>query len=344
MKALRKLKDGYGNIDIVDLPKPIPGKGEVLVEVKFTGICGTDIHIFNGRYSKTRPPVTLGHEFSGVVAELGPDVDNWEVGDRITSETSAYFCGKCRYCKDGMTQLCEDRLGFGYAADGAFAQFIKVNSGLLHKLPDQISFREAALCEPLAVATHVVMERSSVKPGDIVLVAGPGTIGNMVAQVAKAVGAIVIVSGVEKDKERLLLAKKQGVDYCVQLDKEDLYEKVAGLTDGYGADVAFECTGVAAGLDDCIRCLHKGGELVSVGLHGKPMEMDIDNLTLREINLVGSFAHNKASWIKAIELLDKRKVQLEPVIAGEYPLDSWQEPFKLFDEGKGLKYLLYPIT
>jgi L-iditol 2-dehydrogenase len=343
MKALRKLKDGYGNMSIVEVPRPVLSEDEVLVEVKFAGVCGTDIHIFHGNYSKTRPPVTLCHEFCGIVAELGPSVYDWKVGDRVTSETAAYVCGKCRFCKDGMTQLCEKRLGFGYAADGAFAQFIKVNSDLLHKLPDHVSFREGALCEPLAVATHVVMERSSLKPGDITLVAGPGTIGNMIAQVAKAAGATVIVSGIAKDKERLLLAERLGIDYIVQSDKEDLHTKVSSLTGGYGVDVAIECTGVSAGINDCINCLRKGGELVTVGLHGKPVEIDLDNLTLRELNLVGSFAHNKASWIKAIELLSQEKVQLEPIIAGEYPLDNWQEPFKLFGEGKGLKYLLYPV-
>jgi L-iditol 2-dehydrogenase len=343
MKALRKLKDGYGNVDIVDVEQPVPGENEVLVKVKFAGICGTDIHIFHGCFGKARPPVTLCHEFCGVVAGLGPGVGGWQVGDRITAETAAHFCGNCRFCKAGRTQLCEKRLGFGYAADGAFAQFIKVNAGLLHKLPDHVSFKAGALCEPLAVATHVVMERSSVKSGDVILVAGPGTIGIMVVQVAKAMGATVIVSGVEKDKERLALAEKLGADHSVQVDTTDVKTLTSELTDHYGVDVAIECTGVAAGVNDCIRSLCKGGDLVTVGLLGKPIELDYDSLTLREINLTGSFAHNKESWIKAIELLNERKVQLEPMVAGEYPLDQWQKPFELFEKGKGLKYLLYPI-
>lgn len=343
MKALRKLDCGYGNVDVVDIPKPVIGKGEVLVEVKFAGICGTDIHIFHGRFSKTRPPVTLSHEFCGVITEIGPDVNCWQVGERVTSETAAYFCGSCRFCKEGNSHLCRERQGFGYATDGAFAKFIKVNANLLHRLPDHISLKEGALCEPLAVATHVVMERSTLKPEDIALVTGPGTIGIMVAQVIKALGATVIISGLEKDKERLLTAVKIGVDYSVQADKEDLHKKINELTDGYGVDAAFECTGTAAGVKDCLSNLIKGGEMIAVGLHGKPIEIDYDSLILKEINLAGSFAHNKASWDKALNILSTRKIKLEPLISGEYPLNQWQQPFKLIDKGKGLKYLLYPI-
>lgn len=342
MKALRKLQDGVGHVELVEIDSPRPQAGEVLVEVKRAGICGTDLHILHGRFSKVRPPVTMCHEFCGVITEHGEGVRNWNVGDRITSETSASYCGECEYCQAGQTQLCDQRVGFGYATDGAFASYIRVRQELLHKLPDHVSFTEGALSEPLAVATHVVMERSSIQDGDIVLVTGPGTIGIMVAEVAKAMGATVIITGIEKDKERLELAQTVGVEYCVQVDHEDLQATISPLTKGYGVDIAYECTGSLPGIQDCLSAVRKGGEMVQVGLHGRNLELAYDAIALREINLRGSFAHNRESWNKAMNLLEEQRVRLAPLVSGEYPLDQWREAFERFEKGEGLKYLLYP--
>jgi L-iditol 2-dehydrogenase len=342
MKALRKLRRGPGSVELVDVDPPRPGKGEVIVRVQYSGICGTDIHILHDLYSKAIPPVTLGHEFSGIVSELGNDVHGWKEGDRVTVESAAEFCRECEFCRSGQTQRCEKRQAFGSGIDGAFASFVVTRQDGIHRLPDHVSFQEGALCEPLACAIHAVMERSSVEPGKTALVTGPGPIGLLVFQVAKAVGARVLISGTQRDEERLKLAKHMGVDHCVQIDQQDLNSLIQELTGGMGVDVSFECSGASGAVRDCLQGVRKGGEIVQVGLFGGSIELNYDDVTFKEVQVKGSFTHNRRTWEKAIDLLRDRKVDLNSLISREFPLDQWEEAFRLFERGEGLKYLLYP--
>ena len=343
MKALRKLRRGPGHVDLVNVDPPRPGEGEVIVAVQYAGICGTDIHILHDLYSKARPPVTLGHEFCGTISELGPNVQGWNVGDRVTVESAAEFCGVCEFCRSGQTQRCEERQGFGSGKDGAFASFTATRQDGLYRLPDHVSFQEGALCEPLAVAVHAVMERSSLEPGKSVLITGPGPIGLLVLQVAKAVGARVIISGIQGDAERLKLAERIGADHFIQMEGQDPQYLIHELTGGMGVDVAFECSGAPGALKDCLQGVRKGGEMVQVGLFGRPLELDYDVITFKEVQIKGSFTHNRGTWQKAIDLLRDRKVDLTSLVSREFPLDQWEEAFGLFEKGVGLKYLLYPV-
>ncbi|MBU1207917.1 MAG: zinc-binding dehydrogenase [Proteobacteria bacterium] len=343
MKALRKLQRGPGNVEVVEIPSPAPKEGEVLVEVKYAGICGTDIHILHDLYPKARPPVTLGHEFCGVVTQLGPQVTGWRTGDRVTVDTAASFCGLCQFCKAGQTQLCNQRVGYGSSTDGGFASLVTVREGALHRLPDHLSFQEGAICEPLACAAHAVMEVSSVVPGIWVLITGPGTIGLCALQVAKAMRAKVIITGTQRDEERLKVAERLGADHCLQINPQDSLPFISQLTGGDGADIAFECSGNANAVKDCLAALRKGGEMIQVGLFGHPILSNYDDIVLKEIHLKGTFGHNRGNWVKAINLLETRKVNLQLLVSGEFPLSRWPEGFRLFEKGAGLKYLLYPI-
>ncbi len=343
MKALRKLRRGPGNVDLVNVDPPRPGEGEVIVEVQYGGVCGTDIHILHDLYPKARPPVTLGHEFSGVVSELGPNVRGWKVGDRVTVESAAHFCRVCEFCRSGETQRCEEREGLGSGRDGGFASFVATRQDGLYRLPDHVSFQEGALCEPLACAIHAVMERSSIEPGKTILVTGPGPIGLLVLQVAKAVGATVVISGTQGDEERLKIAKRIGADHCVQIEQQDLHLLIHELTDGLGVDAAYECSGALGALSDCLQGVRKGSEIVQVGLFGRSIELNYDDVTFKEVQVKGAFTHNPGTWEKAMELLRDRKVDLNSLVSGEFPLDQWEEAFRLFEKGRGLKYLLYPI-
>jgi len=343
MKALRKVRRGPGHVDLVNVDSPRPREGEVIVEVQYAGICGTDIHILHDLYPKARPPVTLGHEFCGVISELGPNVQGWKVGDRVTVESAADFCRICEFCRSGQTQRCEKRQAFGSGRDGAFASFAATRQDGLYRLPDHVSFQEGALCEPLACAVHAVMERSSIEPGKTVLVTGPGSIGLLVLQVAKAVEATVVISGLQRDEERLKLAERMGADHCVRIDQQDPHPLIHELTSGMGVDAAYECSGAMGALSDCLQGVRKGGEIVQVGLFGHTIELNYDDVTFKEVQIKGSFTHNRGTWKKAIELLRDRKVDLASLVSGEFPLDQWEEAFRLFEKGMGLKYLLYPI-
>jgi L-iditol 2-dehydrogenase len=330
-------------VDLVNVDAPRPAEGKVIIEVQYAGVCGTDIHILHDLYPKAQPPVTLGHEFSGVISELGPNVQGWEVGDRVAVESPAHFCRVCEFCSSGQTQRCEKRQAFGSGRDGAFTSLVVARQDGLHKLPDHVSFQEGALCEPLACAIHAVMERSSIEPGKTVLVTGPGPIGLLVLQVAKAMGATVVVSGAQRDEERLKLAKWVGADYCVQIDQQDPHPLIYDLTSGMGVDAAFECSGAPGALSDCLQGVRKGGEIVQVGLFGRSIELNYDDVTFKEVHIKGSFTHNRRTWEKAIDLLRDRKVNLVSLVSREFPLDQWEEAFRLFEKGVGLKYLLYPI-
>ncbi|MFH1090938.1 MAG: zinc-binding dehydrogenase, partial [Pseudomonadota bacterium] len=252
-------------------------------------------------------------------------------------------CGRCRYCLAGMTNLCPERLAFGYSLDGGFASLVAVRATALHRLPVQTTFQEGALCEPLACAVHAVFEIAKVKADDLVLVTGPGPIGLLMVLVAKAAGARVIITGTEKDQDRLAAAVGIGADYVVRVDKGKLFDLVTDLTGGLGVDTAIECSGVSAAINDCLTCVARRGQIVQMGLSGCPIETVMDPLALKEITLKGSFAHNHETWNKTIGLLEKKKVDLKPLVSGEFPLDDWQEAFRLSEEGKGLKYLLYPM-
>jgi L-iditol 2-dehydrogenase len=271
VKALRKLQRGHGNLEVVEVPYPLPQEGKVVVEVQRAGVCGTDIHIFHDVYPRVRPPVTIGHEFCGVVAQVGPHVEARKVGDRVAVDTAASFCDSCKFCHSAQTQLCNQRLGYGSSRDGAFASFVSVRQGALHRLPDHISFQEGALCEPLACATHAVMEMSSTVPGTTVLVTGPGTIGLLVLQVAKARGAKVIITGTEKDEKRLQLALRFGADHWLQINQKDPLPLISELTGGYGVDIALECSGAVGGVNTCLSSVRRGGEVIQVGLFGHPI-------------------------------------------------------------------------
>ena len=343
MKALRKLSAGPKNVGVVEVPEPAPGSGQVLIKIKRAGVCGTDLHILHGHFPKVRPPVTLGHEFAGVVVEVGYGVEGWELGDKVAVETEAFSCGRCQYCRSGLTNLCPERMAYGYSVDGGFASLVAVRHTALHRLPAHATFQEGALCEPLAVAVHAVLERATVKANELVLVTGPGPIGLLVLQVAKAAGARVIITGTEKDELRLETAALMAADHVVRVDKNKLFDLVMEMTDGLGVDIAFECSGATAAMNDCLVCVGRRGQIVQVGLSGRLVETDMDQLALKEITLRGAFAHNHETWNKAIDLLLKTKVDLKSLVSGEFALNDWRQAFSLFEEGKGLKYLIYPI-
>lgn len=244
MKALIKLRKGDGNVEIHDAPEPVTGSGEVKIEVKATGICGSDIHIYHDDIKiPVKPPVIIGHEFSGIVTEVGENVKEIRVGDAVTSETAVSVCGVCRYCRTGNYNLCPHRLGIGYWINGAFTKYCVVPRERVHKLPKDVDFISAAMCEPLACCIHGVIELTGVTAGDVVVITGPGAIGLLTLQIAKAEGGKVGICGTSQDQKRLKLARGLGADVIVNIQKENADQIISDLTNGYGADVIFECSG-----------------------------------------------------------------------------------------------------
>jgi len=341
MKALVKTQRGKGFLEVTDVPEPSPGPGEVKIQVKACGICGTDIHILHDTFPSF-PPVVLGHEFSGVVAELGAGVKGVEVGQRVVSEVVYETCGRCRACKTGTYNLCLTRRGLGWAANGAFAPCTVVEAQNLHPIPDNLSFEEAALSEPLAVCTCAVCELTNISAGDLVLVSGPGPIGLLAAQCAVAEGGQVVVSGTSADAGRLALARTLGAAEVVDVQKQDLVARMRELGDGLGADVVLECSGAAPAARTGIEALRKGGQYMQIGLFGRPIELNLDQVVTKELRVLGAFSSNWRGWHRGLRLAAQSRVQLRPLISHVFPVVEWQKAFQIVEQRQGLKVLLIP--
>src|SRR3954451_22985174 len=242
MQAVVKTARGAGQVDLREVPVPAPGPGQVLLAVRAAGICGTDLHIYHDEYV-TQPPVVLGHELAGEVAVTGEGVTTFVPGDRVTTETYFHLCGQCRFCRGGQPNLCPERRSIGSGVNGGFAPYVVVPERNLHRLPDTLTYQEAALSEPLACVVHGALELPKVTPGDIAVVAGPGAIGLLPLPGARAAGAAVVVLGTPADRRRLQLAEELGATRVVDVSDEDPGPIVRELTAGWGADIVFECSG-----------------------------------------------------------------------------------------------------
>jgi len=342
VKALVKTQQGPGHLELLDVEEPSCGPGQAKVEVKASGICGTDIHILNDVYPY-RAPVILGHEYSGTVVETGPGVQSAKVGDRVAVLTSiGECCGTCRFCRDGHFSLCIAKLCHGEQLDGGFAKYSVVREELATPLPDNVSFDVGALTEPLACCVQAV-ERADIKPRDVVLVSGPGPIGLLVASLAKLQGAKVVVCGLSRDARRLQVAKEMGADIALAVDQGDLISLVKDETDGYGADVVFETAGVEASVKQCLNALAVGGTYVQIALFGEPaISVNANMFVNKHVRLLGNYGMTWESWGRTLKILSGSGVDFSKVITARMPLSAWEAAFEAVQHKTALKVLLYP--
>ncbi len=341
MRAVIKSEPGFGHMELVDMPEPSVSKDLVKIKIAYSGICGTDIHAYKGTYSSTKPPVILGHEFSGIVTEIGPDVKNIKIGDRVTSETTFQTCGKCPACLEKDYNLCSNRKGIGTQINGSMAQFLISREESVHVLPDNVSLLSASLTEPLACGVHAAIEKGKVKSGDVVCVFGAGAIGQMVAQVCKAYNATVIIAGIDTDTERFEIAKENGADYTVDQTIDDLSELINKLTDGNGVDIAFECSGAVKAANKALEVTRRKGLVVQMGVFPQREEPILTDLILhKELCYVGSRSQKPSSWRTSIELLREETVIPEKIITKIVSLENWMEGFNDTIEGRGVKAVI----
>ena len=341
MKALVKTAVGIGNLAVLDVPEPSPEPDQLKLEVKVGAICGTDIHIHDDEYVNC-PPVVLGHEMSGVVVEVGERVTRFKVGERVTSETFKYTCGRCRFCQDGLIGLCTDRQSMGVHVDGAFAKYVCQREESLHRLPDNVDFEAGSMSEPTAVAVRAVWERATISPGDVVLVSGPGPVGLLCLQAAKSRGATVVLIGTGGDEHRLALGKDLGADAVINTPTDSL-DSILDRTDGLGADVAIECGGSRASLAQCIRFTRKAAQLVLVGLPGREIAVDLDQAIIKELTILPSFTYRHATWKLALKLLGEGAIKTAPLVSRRFPLTQWKAAFDTVRSRQGIKCLLLPV-
>lgn len=344
MLALQKVAKGVGNIELREVPEPEPQPGWVKIEVKAAAICGTDIHIRHDQFPYW-PPVTLGHEFSGVIVELGEGVTGWEVGDRVVAEPHTLACGKCWLCRQGHVQICADKRSPGWGIDGAFAKYVVMDARLLHALPESVSFDAGALVEPTANTVHDVGERAKVEPEDFVVVLGPGPIGLLAAQVAKGAGAReVMIIGTPADADlRLPTAEKLGIDYVVNLAEQSPQELCMELTGGRGADLVVECSGAAPAINSAVQLVRKKGRICVIGMTGKEkIEFTWDAAIFKGVDMFFNISTSYTSWDRAISMIEKGKVNADAIVTHREPLENWETVFDALERQEGLKALFIP--
>ncbi len=341
MKAAVKTERGYDKIEILDIEMPKATKDKVVIKVEYSGICGSDIHSFKGEYANITPPVVLGHEFSGVVTEIGEDVTKVKVGDRVTSQTTFETCCDCIYCESKDYNLCGTRKGLGTQQNGSFAEYVLAREESVHVLPEKVTLLEAAFTEPLACCVHAALEKTTIEATDKVLVIGPGPIGLLLAQVVKSKGASVIMSGVSKDKERLELGSKLGIDRVVNVMEEKLEEVVMSMTDGYGVDKVFDCSGFMPAVNEALRLTKKKGTIVQVGIFANKLnEMDQDAIIQRELVYIGSRSQKPSSWDIALQLMNDKSVNTEILVTKTVELDDFKEGMEALMGGEEIKVIV----
>ncbi|MBP1040888.1 zinc-binding dehydrogenase [Vagococcus sp. BWB3-3] len=342
MKALRKTNPGYNQMRYTNVVTPDLKEDEVKIRVLFTGICGSDIHNFKGEYTKVTP-LTLGHEFSGEIVEVGESVERLEVGDIVSSETTFEVCEKCPYCLKEEYNLCSQRKGLGTQIDGSFAEYVIAKASRCHKIPDNITPQVAAMLEPLACCVHAVMEKTAIQSGETIAVFGPGPIGLLMSLVLKTYQVTVILIGITQDKKRLQLASTLGIDQIIDSQTCDLTSKVASLTDNLGVDYVFECSGSPVALRQAFQISKKQGTIIQEGLFAKDMiPIDMSLLIHKEIQYIGSRTQKPSSWLKSLDLLESEKIDLTPLVSAVYPLAEWEQAFQKVMAGDDIKVLLQP--
>ncbi|MGQ9514734.1 MAG: zinc-dependent alcohol dehydrogenase [Thermoproteota archaeon] len=344
MKAVVKTSFGDGAVELLDVPKPSLSYGQVLVEVKAAGVCGSDIHFYRGRYDAyLNPPVILGHEFSGAIAEIGEGVDWLNVGSRITVETHARVCERCIFCNTGQYNLCIKRAAFGYGTNGAFTSYVAAPAKRVHMIPENISFDEAALTEPTAVVHHAIVDRTPLVPGCTVVILGPGPIGLLTLQFAKRMGAgFVAITGLTSDRNRLDLAEKLGADLTIDVGKEDPVSEIKRITHDYGADIVFETSGSAQAMRQAIQMTRNGGQITRIGHGAGEMKIDLDPITVRQITIKGTFSHTWKNWEGALQEISSGRVSVKDLITHRLPISQWKKAFELMERQESIKIILYP--
>ncbi len=342
MTGIVKYRRGDGFVEAREVPVAPPAANQVRIEVKAVGICGSDLHVYHDDIKiPIVPPVVMGHEFSGVVVEKGRDVgDTISLDDRVTGESSVWWCGACRHCAAGDYNLCTERKVLGYSANGCYARYCNVTSA--HRLPDNVSFEAGALTEPLACCVHGTLERTGVSSGDFVAVIGPGPIGILSALVAASAGATVCLCGTAKDAGRLALAATLGIAHCLDVEKTDAAAEVRRRTGGYGADVVLECSGSTAGARLGLELVRKRGKYTQLGLFGRRIEIDFELIAFKEIAVTGSISQHRPSWVRALQLMQGGSVPAGRLVTHELPLEEWEEGFRLVETKQCLKAILRP--
>ena len=343
MKAL--LLKQYKDLELVDLPTPEVGPQDLLVQVKACGICGSDVHGYDGSTGRRVPPIVMGHEAAGIVAAVGREVQGYQPGDRVTFD-STVSCGHCFFCTRGQINLCDNRQVLGvscgeYRRNGAFAEFVLVPQNIAYKLPDGLAFEHAALIEAVSIAVHAA-NITPVELGDTAVVVGTGMIGLLALQAIRIAGCTRVIA-VDLDDAKLAVARELGADEVINPKSTDVVARIKDLTDGHGAAVALEAVGATSPIKTAIDSVRKGGTVTLIGNITPKVEIPLQAVVSRQIRLQGSCASN-GEYPACIQLLGSGTIRVDRIISAKAPLEegaNWFE--RLYNHEPNLmKVVLQP--
>ena len=343
MKAL--LLVDKEKLQMTDMPIPEVGAGELLVRVKTCGICGSDVHGYDGSTGRRIPPIFMGHEAAGIIERVGADVRNFKPGDRITFD-STVSCGACAYCRAGRINLCDNRRVLGvscgeYRRHGCFAEYVAIPQHIAYRLPDALSFEHAAMVEAVSIALHAV-SRATPALGDSAVVIGAGMIGQLIVQTLRAAGCGTLIA-IDLDETRLAKARQFGADHVFNAKAPNLVESIRSLTDGAGAHTAFEAVGATESIAAAINAVRKGGKVTLVGNLAAKVDLPLQNVVTRELTLLGSCA-SSGEYPACLDLMGRGKIDVQSLISAVAPLEQGPQWFtRLHRHEPGLmKVILAP--
>jgi alcohol dehydrogenase/L-iditol 2-dehydrogenase len=326
------------SVELLEVPLATIDDDQVLLEVQSVGVCGSDLHMWTAQQSwEVDYPVVLGHEFCGVISQVGKNVKSWREGDRVVSETAAVVNPDSPMTRQALYNLDPGRRGYGAKVDGAMRRFVPVPARILHRMPEGMTFDQASLTEPSCVAYSATVTNVRIRPGDRIVVMGPGPIGILCAAIARLCGAEVGLAGLERDRNRLNVGAAYGCEALV----DDLNEW-AFAGDGLGVDGVVDATGVSAALTTALEIVRPAGWISKVGWGPQPLGCSIDKLVQKNITLQGSFSHTWSTWERVIRLISTGQLDVRPITGGVWPLEQWQTAFEKMHSGEIVKAILKP--
>lgn len=335
MNQLAVVNHSHGRVRLAAAKRPVPKADEVLLRVGAVAVCGSEVHQWRGTHSwPVNYPVILGHEFAGTVEEASPGVRGFVAGDRVTCETAAIIDPHSPMTRRGWYHLDPSRKGFGYGVDGAMTSFVSAPARCLHALPPGVTLTQAALTEPCCVAYNAVVHNGDVKPGDRVVVLGPGPIGLLCALMARLEGAEVLVVGLERDRARLAVAEACGFRTTTG--------DPSGRMPALEADGVVDAAGVSESLRVALHIVRPAGWITKVGWGREPFGHSLDPLVQKNVTLRGSFSHYFPVWQAVLRLMAARQLDVDPLVGGVMPLDKWEEAFEAMHAGQLVKAVLIP--
>lgn len=349
MKAIIRSSNKPGGICMVEKPVPIIGDDDVLIKVMAAGICGTDLHTYRGEPTSPAVGVTLGHEFSGIIVRTGKHVSHFSVNDRVVSDNTGGICGICPACARGEYLLCRNRSGLGSKVDGGFAEYVRISGDTLSrfphcllKIPESMSFAEAAVLEPFANAYNAVVQQGNIKAGDVIAIYGVGTFGLACCEIARIAGASYIYMFDRRTTSQLYRSQAicAGADQLMHSDDKGLIDRILAETDGNGVDLIIDTVGSNLLFSQSIDIIRYGGKIIKVGYDWSPLNNSFVNLINRNIALIGHMGYNATSWIKVLALYREEKLEIKKYARVRIPFEDYKKGVELLLRRQAVKVVL----